>query len=76
MFYLCEKLKNMEVQKYVLLDADDVSIVAGTIDDLNNYWQGFGDDYGGDNFLSDCKIHKISEPVDFWVDNGFIQLED
>jgi hypothetical protein len=57
--------------KYGLFNEDEGLLQVGTIEEINEFWSDFSDDYETDSL----QMFVADEPVDFNMDEGNIEIE-
>jgi len=60
--------------KFGLFNDDYGLIYVGTVDEINQYWSDFSDDYD-EGALENSKMFLIDDPVGYDLDGGEIDIE-
>lgn len=62
--------------RFVLLDSSNELLTVGTIEEINEYWAYFSNDYGGDDALKNMKMFLLGEdPVSFEFNDYIIIID-
>jgi hypothetical protein len=61
--------------KYVLLDPDECALKSGTMEEINEYWEMFGESHGGEDYLSDCTLYPLGDSLVFSFEDGKIVID-
>jgi len=62
--------------RFVLLDSSGELVTVGTIEEINEFWSEFSDDYGGDDALENMKMFILGEdPVSFEYNEDIIIID-